>query len=251
MMTSGKRFKELLFWPEKKCLVCGEMGRDDLCSLCAEKLHQYRRYHFCAHCGRFFSPQDIGEKAKIIKKSADDVMVCSQCKAGDLEFNRAAAPYESEFQNILKELKYSGKRSAAMILGEIITDICKDDIRYWRYDHLLPVPLWSGRMMERGFNQSYMLAEVIARETGLVLLDDAVMRIRDTGSQAKLGRDERMRNIEGAFSISDPQRVKDHRIIIIDDAYTTGSTMNEIAAVLKKGGAEKVCGLTLLAGYTY
>jgi ComF family protein len=140
-------------------------------------------------------------------------------------------------REIIHHLKYADRVSLAKPLG----DILKDCLRKERFqgDAVVPVPLHRSRERIRGFNQ----AELIAVRTGLPVLNRIVRRRKNTPSQTGLTRSERKRNLAGAFELRGD--VCGRKVILVDDVYTTGSTMNEIARTLKRGGAERVEVLTV------
>lgn len=112
-------------------------------------------------------------------------------------------------------------------------------------DCVMPVPLHVSRLRHRGFNQSLILAHRVAESFGLTLSYDNLIRIRPTRPQVNLSGEERLRNVKGAFSLRRPGDVEDRCILIVDDVFTTGATMNECASVLKRAGARSVIALTL------
>jgi ComF family protein len=112
---------------------------------------------------------------------------------------------------------------------------------------IMPVPLHPRRLRERGFNQAEIITKIIIEETNLTLSDSALKRVKYTGQQAKLTADERNRNLEGAFAWTRPYPSPDN-VILVDDVYTTGATMNECARILKRAGARSVWGVVLAAG---
>ncbi|MCX6785781.1 MAG: phosphoribosyltransferase family protein [Candidatus Komeilibacteria bacterium] len=110
---------------------------------------------------------------------------------------------------------------------------------------IMPVPLNKKRLLERGFNQAELIAKIFAEQFNYLLLTEAVIRQKNTAHQLGLNQKERTRNIQGAFQINQPELIKDKIIILIDDVVTTGSTLQEIAKVLKEGGAKEVWGLAV------
>jgi ComF family protein len=109
-------------------------------------------------------------------------------------------------------------------------------------DLLAPVPLHPKRIKNRGFNQSLLLAQAFP---GTVLAREALIRTRHTAPQVGLNPKERQDNVKGALSVTDPARVKGKSVLLIDDLYTTGSTVKECARVLRKAGARRVEVLTV------
>jgi ComF family protein len=110
---------------------------------------------------------------------------------------------------------------------------------------ILPVPLHPRRLRQRGFNQAVILGREISRRHGVAMDLRTLRRIVDTEAQAGLKKDERRSNIRKAFSIAVPERIRGQSILLVDDVYTTGSTLGECAETLLKAGAEAVGALTL------
>ena len=110
-----------------------------------------------------------------------------------------------------------------------------EQIRSWRGDCLVPVPLHPVRFRERGFNQAETLCRNLSRDTGLIVLTRAVKRIRVTRTQALLSRGERLANMRGAFAPA-KMNLNDKRVVLVDDVLTTGATTNECASACLEGG---------------
>lgn len=110
---------------------------------------------------------------------------------------------------------------------------------------VMPVPLHPGKLRERGFNQSLLLARHVSQGIGTDLDFSSLRRVRFTEPQTGLKRKERGRNVRGAFAVKDPARVTDRPVLLVDDVATTGSTMNECARVLKRAGCREILCLVL------
>jgi ComF family protein len=112
-------------------------------------------------------------------------------------------------------------------------------------DIIMPVPLHAGRLKERGFNQALLLAYQMSEAHRIPLSLDNLYRTRPTRPQVELSGAERIRNVAGAFALRRPGEVADKHLVLIDDVFTTGATMNECSLVLKKAGASQVTAFTL------
>jgi ComF family protein len=112
-------------------------------------------------------------------------------------------------------------------------------------DVLMPVPLHPKRLREREYNQSLLLAHGLGQHLQIPLVLSCLLRIKATAPQTSLSRKERLTNLHRAFSIDDATRIKDKRILLIDDVFTTGTTLHECAKALRKAGSGPVYGLTL------
>jgi ComF family protein len=112
-------------------------------------------------------------------------------------------------------------------------------------DMLAPVPLHKKRLRQRGFNQALLLAAAIGQRFGIPLSCDNLVRVRYTRPQVELSAGERAANVAGAFALRRPAEAAGKSILLIDDVFTTGATLNECSRVLKEAGAASVTALTL------
>ena len=122
-------------------------------------------------------------------------------------------------------------------------------LREKKVELIVPVPLHRKKMRIRGYNQAALLAEVLGEITGISVDEDILVRVKNTKPLKQLNDKERRRSIRGAFSVRKSVWAK--TIVLIDDIYTTGSTLDEAARVLLKAGAEKVYFLTISIGQGY
>ena len=139
---------------------------------------------------------------------------------------------------MIQRFKYNGDLSVGRVLGELFSERLYRERRSRLPEVIVPVPLATGRYRTRGFNQAIELAQTIAKSSGLELQADIVERTRETQEQAGLPRKQRRRNVRGAFELI--QRPQQTHVAILDDVVTTGSTVNEIAKVLRRAGVEKL-----------
>jgi ComF family protein len=163
-----------------------------------------------------------------------------------LHFDAAVAVYRSRgiVRKLLHEFKYGRQRHLKHPLASWLCETLDDPrLRGRRFDAIIPVPLHSARERDRGFNQATLLAELLARHSGL-RLHDALERTRYTTTQTAYDRAERMQNLRDAFRLRKKGDVRGLRVLLIDDVLTTGSTLSECARVLKKAGAISVYAAT-------
>jgi ComF family protein len=152
------------------------------------------------------------------------------------DFARSALLFTRTLREIVHHLKYSDRVSLANPLGDILKECLEREP--FSGNLIVPVPLHSSRQRQRGFNQ----AELLAARLGRPMTTHLLRRRKNTPSQTGLTRNERKRNLAAAF---EARREVRGTIIVVDDVYTTGSTMNEIARTLKRAGAERVEVLTV------
>jgi ComF family protein len=221
-----------------------------LCLSCGQILTKRKRHSFCADCysGIRFITAPLCPVCGIpypAEESPDHT--CGDCllKKRNIGAARSLGVYESVLLDAIHSFKYGGNLTLGEKLGRLMADHDYPSFQIGDYTLIVPVPLHLRRLRQRGFNQSVVLAREIATRHGIAMEFCALKRIVDTESQAGLKKEERRANIRKAFSIPEPGRVSGKHVLLVDDVYTTGSTLGECARTLLKGGAESVGALTL------
>ncbi|MBI9076014.1 MAG: ComF family protein [Desulfatibacillum sp.] len=227
-----------------KCAACGDIipkalpspTLPFLCPDCCEDFEPVAS-PLCLQCGMpFVSPEGPDH-------------VCGGCLEKKNRFGRARAAgvYDGPLRTSIHRLKYNRKTSLAKPMGKMLEQAYLDHFGPGGADIAVPVPLHAKRLRQRGFNQSLVLVRNWRNGNGTLppVADCVLSRVRMTRSQAGLKARERARNIRGAFSVTQPELIRDKRVLLIDDVFTTGATANECAKVLLKAGAENVDVLTL------
>jgi ComF family protein len=190
----------------------------------------------CPRCGR---PLDSPEAL-----SASPEHVCWHCRKDPPDVDQALAA--GIFEGPLREAIHVYKYRPLMALGRPLAAWMTDHVRkVERLDLVMPVPLHVSRLRKRGFNQSLLLARGASMTYEVPLNYDNLVRVRPTQPQVELSGRERMANVAGAFGLRRKQEAKGKRILLVDDVFTTGATMNECSRVLREAGAEAVIALTL------
>lgn len=221
----------LLFPNGYKCLVCGkEIDSDKKLSLCDKCLNKLPKINgsVCFKCGE---PVTVDSK------------YCVHCKKELPEFTKCFAPYifDGDVISLIHGLKYNGKIYYARTLSNLmLQSVLEQNIDV---DVVIPVPLNLRREGERGFNQSELLT-VAFSEAGYKVDLAVVTRSKNTATQTHLTKKERKQNVEDAFVVTNKSKVKGKNVLLVDDVFTTGATINAIAKVLKLAGAKNVYGVT-------
>lgn len=173
---------------------------------------------------------------------------CKECGKRERRFTQGKGIflYDDMWKLSIEKYKYYGCREYGMFYAKAMFLFGKRDIMRWKPDILVPVPLHRKKEKKRGFNQAAYIAEKLSVLTGIPCDREIVKKCRNTKSQKKLSAQERRNNLKNAFLLQ--KNVSGLTLLIIDDVYTTGSTMDEIASCLMKGGAENVYFLTLCMG---
>lgn len=205
------------------CRLCQAPDPSDL-GLCAGCLNDLPGLtHACSRCARPLPPHQ-----------ADPT--CGACQSHPPAFDRCIAlfPYAAPLDGLLLQLKFGqavhlARPFAALLAVRVQSEAPPDCI--------LPVPLHPRRQRERGFNQAIEIARPLARRLGCTLDLDTCVRTRATPPQTRLSARQRRRNLRGAFTLT---RAPARHIVLLDDVMTTGSTLNELATLLRRGGAERI-----------
>lgn len=208
------------------------------CVLCESPVCERRWGAACRECWAKLVPikppycPQCGEPATAIEG------LCAQCRKAEhaFDFARSALLFTDPLREILHHLKYADRVSLANPLGEILK-YCLDQEPFTG-SLIVPVPLHPSRERKRGYNQANLIAERLGRPVCGRLL----RRRKNTPSQTGLSRNQRRRNLTAAFEV---RGKPPSAVILVDDVYTTGSTMNEIARTLKRAGVERVEVLTV------
>jgi ComF family protein len=230
-----KVFLDLLF--SSQCIMCGEKrenGEDGICHGCLSQI-DYISSPLCQRCGLPFLPESGSDH------------FCQGCLTLPPSFGiaRALAKYAGGLKEAITCFKYGDKITLGENLGRFMAKIPYPDLTLTTYNLLMPVPLHPKRLKERGFNQAVILASQMSRKYQIPLDSLSLRRNRPTESQINLNFKERRRNVRGAFEVKDRKKVKAKNVLLIDDVYTSGATVNECAKVLMKAGAARVDVLTL------
>jgi ComF family protein len=155
----------------------------------------------------------------------------------------AYAAYAGAVAAAVRRFKYQKRPDLAGPLGRLLRETCKRENLH--ADLVVPVPLHFERLVERGYNQSALLAAHVAREIRAPLAARALARIVATRPQAELHRDARLRNLQGVFAVRREKSVAGHKVLLVDDVATTGATLGGCRLALLEAGARQVIALVV------
>jgi ComF family protein len=231
-ILKSKKFLSDLFFP-KFCFGCKKEG-DYLCEDCLSTIEVLEN-QFCPGC----------------QKRLVDGRICPTCKKfiklNGLYF---AAPYKNNLvKQLITQFKYEPfvKELRETLARLIIThlELCDKKESDFSEFLLIPVPLEKKRLKWRGFNQTEEIAKELSKFLKIPVVNDVLYKIKETLPQIKLATEARKENIKGAFLVKKRGKIVGRKILLVDDVYTTGSTINECARVLKDSGAKEVWGVTV------
>ena len=240
-MSALAQVLEFLYPP--RCAACGAMlaadGGRRVCDRCVARVERLPDPR-CEICG---GP---------LESTANEATRCARCLAHPPRYRiaRTIARYRTTAEDepgtlpaLIRRHKYGLDQSVGRALMEYLGD--ELPVSANNYDVVIPVPLHWRRLWWRGFNQAALLAGEVARRMSLPLDTTAIARRRFTTPQTSRHHDERVRNVRRAFTVTHPERIKNRRVLIVDDVMTTGATVDECARVLLSAGAISVDVFTL------
>ncbi len=222
----------------ERCLPSESHGA--FCSPCGDGIRPVRP-PFCRRCGLPYLHEWQGDH------------LCGGCLLRPPHFSMARSwacyPRESDTSHPLRQVvhrfKYGRQASLGTPLGRLVARACRPWFRASYLNLIVPVPLHPRRLRWRGFNQSVLLGREVGRAWGIPLDPFVLTRRTETVPQSTLTLKERRPNVNGAFSVAPRRTVEKMRLLLVDDVYTSGATVNECARVLLRSGAREVQVLTL------
>ncbi len=222
-----------VFFPPS-CVICSSINGDvanGLCELCMEKV-SYVSSPLCVVCGQNFTA------------AIPDDHICGDCLRSSPPFTlaRSIAFYEEPVRTLLHRLKYNFDTTVVEPLLKIARNY--DFSRFENVDYVVPVPLHSQRLRKRGFNHAQYLARLFFPERPRDIVVDSLVKKRNTVSQTALDATRRKANLRAAFFVKDTEMFRNKKVCVVDDVYTTGTTVTECAKTLRQGGAADVIVIT-------
>lgn len=235
--AAGKIFDNIIYgiFP-KRCPLCEEAITPEelICKLCIPKI-KFVQEPKCKKCGK-----------KLVN---DRQEYCHNCSKNNHFFETGISTFEytEEIRKAIYRFKYHNKRDYGKFFANAIYINNGQEIKGWKADVIMPIPIHYKRRVKRGYNQAEILAGRLGEYINIPINSKCLVRQSNTKPQKDLSVSERKQNLENAFKIVD-NVVKYRKVILIDDIYTTGSTIDECAKVLLSAGVDKVYYISLSIG---
>ncbi len=197
------------------CGICNRLSKEDLCKKCEIRLNKIAKFKIDIYTDKYFRKHlYIFKYEGIIKE-----------KLTDFKFNEKAYVYKGFVNFVLKNKKFC---------------------RFLKsYDIIIPVPIHKNRKLVRGYNQSSLIARELASSCNILYKNNILIKKINNKPQSTKNKEERIQNVIGAYVIQNKELILNKKVLILDDIYTTGSTLNECAKVLKMNGAKLVDVITI------
>lgn len=221
----------------RTCPICGEILQNNnlqVCGTCKKKI-KYVKEPACKKCGK--------------QLQVEEQELCFDCFKNKHNFTRGIALYchDEWTRRSIYNFKYNNKREYAKIYANEINLRYRSKIEQWNVDYLIPIPLHKSKLKARGYNQAEDLCKELSKVFMIPMLRNGVCRVKKTLPQKELNDKQRINNLKKAFKIGNID-VKSKRVILIDDIYTTGATINSVAEVLVNSGVKDIYFITISIG---
>lgn len=211
-----KTLERLVFPP--CCLICGKLLSEICCKDCEKRIYDKLNL-------------------KIESKSKKDYY---------FEKHVYLFTYKDEIRNLILDYKFNDKSYLYKLFSKIITKNEKICGILKKYDIIIPVPIHKKRKQKRGYNQSELITRQISKKIpSLVHESTAIQKTKHNIEQSSLSKEQRKQNVKNVYKIVNKEKIENKNIVLFDDIYTTGNTVNEISKILKQNGANKILVLTI------
>jgi len=218
------------------CPLCGKVTEIEkvLCNTCETQL-KYIEEPICKKCGK--------------QLENDEQEYCGDCKRRGHVFDSGIGifAYDDNVRRSIYDFKYNDMKIYGKFYGIKMAARARGYIEHWKPDVIAPVPVSKKKYRKRGYNQAELIARELAKNCNVPMDARLLYRVKDTKPQKEISKDLRRKNLEKAFLISQ-NVVKYKKVVLVDDIYTTGSTIDECAKALKAAGVENVFFISLSIG---
>jgi ComF family protein len=238
LIPSWGKYAEILLYPSF-CEICKTFlekpGEKVICQSCRDKIRAEAAPSHCLCCGRFF-------------EGAAEPHFCLDCleRTPPYSKHRSCSRYDGIIKEIIHLYKYRGFEVLGQYLGDFAGEALSAEEDLWLgVDAIIPVPLHPARENKRGFNQAQVLAQRLSEIRNIVVLEKRLVKVKNISPQTSLKAEARARNVRGAFKVKKPEEIEGKILLLVDDVYTTGSTLRECSSVLLKAGAKEVRAVTV------
>ncbi len=181
---------------------------------------------------------------------SDEKLFCTDCDEMNHVFDRGICifDYKEEMKEVLYRFKYKNKRCYSDFFGYVGAKKYKKLFRRWKVKMIVPIPMYQKKQQRRGYNQAEEFAGSLTEYTDIPMATDLIKRLRETKPQKGLNKEERYKNLKNAFGVNQEKAKGVNSVLLVDDIYTTGSTIDACAKVLKAAGVEKVYFMCVAGG---
>jgi competence protein ComFC len=223
------------------------------CQICGEERATTREGFVCRHCWtqvRFIRPPFCERCGLPYPGDLTTPFECANCREMELHFHsaRSAVVARGMVREVIHRYKYHRALWFEPFLADLLVREAKPDLSGQRWDFIVPVPLYPVKQREREFNQAERLAVRLSVATNIPVNKKLLRRVMPTATQTLLTREQRAKNMRGAFAVHRDSGLDGERIVLVDDVFTTGATTSACAKALRDAGAGDICVWTVARG---
>jgi ComF family protein len=200
------------------CGICEKIDKEYLCEECKEKLKKY---------------------------CINEIEDCKENKRVYYDYKIKILRYENIVREKIIEYKFNEKTYLYNTMEKIILNDEKICSFLKKYDIIIPVPMYKKRKQSRGYNQTELISKKLAKDLKIESSNKVLRKVIDTKKQSTLTKKERIKNVENAFNVVNSKSIENKNVILLDDIFTTGSTLNECSRMLKLAGTKEIAILTI------
>lgn len=199
------------------CLICGKVTKEIMCKECKKDIYSKTIY-------------------KVENKESENKYYKKHIYIFE---------YKDKIRDLILDYKFNEKSYLYKLFSKIIIKNQKICGILKKYDIIIPIPIHKKRKKQRGYNQSELIAKEIAKNINLEYKNDIIDKTKNNLQQSSLTKEQRKQNVKNVYKIKNKEKIQNKKIIIIDDIYTTGNTVNAISKILKENGAKEITILTI------
>lgn len=233
--VDGKKIISIFF--PKTCPLCERIIYDKMyiCGNCLENLYVIKEPK-CYKCGK--------------PLNSDERIICSDCTKTTHCFDKGIAvfEYKKEIRESLHRFKYENQRVYSELYAKAAVKLYESTFREWKVDKIIPVPMYHRKKIKRGYNQAEEFADELSKYTGIPRDNKCLVRTKNTNPQKGLNSEQRRINMERAFAVDVSRLRMCSNVLLVDDIYTTGSTIDGCAKLLRAAGVQKIYFLCIAIG---
>lgn len=220
------------------CIFCGTeptLPDSDICETCANNIIPVEN-PVCHYCG-----------FPIPALNSSHENLCGRCLRNRPAFDKArfSVFYTRVMRRGILEFKFHNSLFLGEALSKFLTITFYEHFAGEDLDAIIPIPVHDKRLIRRGYNQAAVLARKLGKNVGLPVLSTTLVKTVNTIPQTQLKRKQRIENVKGSFAVNNPLKIRDKKLLLLDDVFTTGSTISEASLTLKRHGANLVDALVL------
>lgn len=223
------------------CGICGKLSTKPVCPKCNLKIKKQKE-------SEILNAPELNQNNIKNYKDEKNKEKLESIKENEKYFEELMYlfKYEGQIRKLILDYKFNEKSYMYKSIASFFINDKKIFENIKKYDKIIPVPISKKRNMQRGYNQSFLIAKELAKQANIELIDNCLIKNKNIIEQSKLNKENRIQNVKGVYTLKNSEKIQNKKILIFDDIYTTGSTANECAKTLMQAKPKKI-GILIIA----